>query len=59
MTRVLILLLFLLFVDSRNDPGLWGDELLCGDTKLEQGGDGLGEAIKMSCQRQYSIPMSI
>ena len=40
-----LLLLFLLLIDSGNYPGLGSDPLAGRNTKFEESGDGLGEAI--------------
>ena len=44
-SNVSLLLLFLLLVDSGDYPGLGSDPLAGRNTKFEESGDGLGEAI--------------
>jgi hypothetical protein len=34
----------LLFLSSKQNPGLGGNKLLCGHTEFEESGNGLGEA---------------
>ena len=44
-SNVVLLLLFLLLIDSGDYPGLGSDPLAGRNTEFEESGDGLGEAI--------------